>query len=183
MVTSKYILNIIEQWDRLLKTGSSISTNIYSNPDKSDLKEINSNFQLSLNSQKEIRFIADARSQKVYVWDSSLAVHADVSKSLGFGRAGAMSEPYYVFDGFGNLFSGKIIGQPGHGTVREILALLKALTPKSNNRFTKLEAESFSKQLEARLVKTNWTFVEKYVIGVNKIIEDLKNQYFAWLKT
>jgi len=94
-----------------------------------------------------------------------------------------MSEPLSVFDGFGVLSAGKIVGQFEHGTTREILANIKALTPKSRNNFSKSENDSFLRQVDSIITKCNWTFVDRYVSGFNAVVGDLKSKFSNWLKT
>jgi len=74
MITSNQINKVLEDWDRSVKNGS-LSAEVYTNPTSSDLGELNASIDKSLNPKKEVRFIADSKAQKVYVWDSSLLTH------------------------------------------------------------------------------------------------------------
>jgi hypothetical protein len=177
VITSKQIINISEEWDRTVKNGS-LTADVYLNPTSTDLKEIYKKMA-SNNPKKEIRFIADAKDKKVYVWDASLAPHSYVSHSLGFDTSKWLDEPPFVFDGFGYLKNGYINPTFTHGTAKNISDLrlsefTKSRTPSYHNSMIK-EVEDF--------YNCNWSFIDKYIPNCSSFIDRKKREFLIWLKT
>ena len=79
MITSRQILNQIEQYSDT-KNVSGHAVVIYENPTSSDVLEISKSTK---SSPKEVRFIANPDTHKIYIWDAYLAIHRDILKQTG----------------------------------------------------------------------------------------------------
>lgn len=79
MITSKQILDIFEQWVSSLSSNfkDEVSVDIFVNPtsfDIIDLRRVTTHY---------VRFIADSKDKKLYIWNGEAALHAQVAKHLG----------------------------------------------------------------------------------------------------
>lgn len=178
MITANQIVKLSEEWFCNVKNGN-ISASVFVNPGSSDIMEI---YKTAVSSNRpglpSIRFIADSKSQKVYVWDAYYAYHDDVAKVLGFSRPNEyLDEPSFVYDGYGVISQGKLVGNDKHGTTSNIDMLLGSLG--TNRKY-------FSdRQIKERLdilrtvLSRNWSFIDKYIPGFNKIIEKRKHDFAA----
>jgi hypothetical protein len=79
MITSKQIINQLEQYSDT-KNVAGHPVIIYENPTSSDILEISKSTK---SSPKEVRFIADPDTHKIYIWDAYLAIHRDILKQIG----------------------------------------------------------------------------------------------------
>jgi hypothetical protein len=66
---------ILEEYHSLYKDRY-VSVPIFLNPNRFDFKEIGDN----------VRFIADARTKKLYAWDASVIIHCKVAEFLGLEK-------------------------------------------------------------------------------------------------
>jgi hypothetical protein len=87
MITSKQIVTISEKYLTGKKTSYGYAK-VYTNPSSSEIIEIikpqSVNGRTWPVGKGEIRFIADAKTQNVWAWDSGKALHNDIYKLLGF---------------------------------------------------------------------------------------------------
>jgi hypothetical protein len=178
MITSKRIIQLVEEWFRDVKNGN-ISASVYVNPGSSDIRELYKRAELANRAGfPAIRFIADSRSpQKVYVWDAYYAYHDDVSKVLGFSRPNEhLDEPPFVYDGYGKIVSGKLVGNDTYATTLNIDKLLDSLESNNGRHFS-------DKQIKDRIdilrtiFSCNWMFIDRYIPGFSKIIEKRKQKF------
>jgi hypothetical protein len=176
LITSKQIITVGEEWNKYFKSGK-YSTDIYLNPTSSDMKELYSKIDSSINPKKEVRFIADARKHDVYVWDAGFANHSDVGKSYGFHRQTFFDEPPYVFDGFGLLSRGKIVGEFYGGTAVNLIQALGFLVVKQKGS---LQSDALIKEIRP-FFKYDWTFIDRYVSGISQKIEQQKVIFMSWI--
>lgn len=82
MVTSKQIVTILDSY----KTGRKISdefVTVYENPTSSDVAEIIRTASRDKRRIADIRFVADAKSQKVYIADGYLITHNEICAMIG----------------------------------------------------------------------------------------------------
>jgi hypothetical protein len=89
MITSKQIIELVEIYSTGFKVRSTF-VSVYENPTKSEIQEIISSTKKSqgesylLSSLNlPVRFIADGRNQKIYMWDAYFSEHIKVLKLLG----------------------------------------------------------------------------------------------------
>lgn len=76
MITSNQIIKLSEEWLSSISTFRG-HTDLYKNPGSSDFLELNRN------QVKLVRFIADSRSNNVYVANASTSIHYDIVSSVG----------------------------------------------------------------------------------------------------
>ena len=182
MITANQIISISEEYDKLVRDGNKL-IDLFVNPTSSDLKEIYSKMS-SNNPNKEVRFIANAKTQKLHVWDAALAVHYAMAYALGLSRGpGSFDEPTYAFDGFGRLSGGRIIPTFNHGTAKNIV----------DTEYTRYSGKSKlppkvipdwvtdSDSLE-EFFRYKWDFIDKYVPGINSFINKERDKFIAWSK-
>jgi hypothetical protein len=177
MITSKKILKISEEWFRSVKNGN-ITANVYINPGSSDITELYKSAALANRpGNPPVRFIADSKTQKVYVWDAYYAYHDDVAKILGFSRPNEyLDEPPFVYDGYGKISQGKLIGNDEHGTTSNLDSLLGSLEGNDIRYFSDRQIKSRIDILRT-VFSYNWTFIDKYLTGFSKFIEKRKHRF------
>ena len=85
MITSSQVITISENYLRLAKTHGK-TFEIYENPTLSDISHLKS-FVLQNYNRKvdDLKFIADAKTKKLYVVDAWVTNHNDVCDILGLG--------------------------------------------------------------------------------------------------
>jgi hypothetical protein len=188
MITSKQIITLSEEWETSFTYGNHL-IDIFVNPTSSDIKELFSKLDVKINPKKEIRFIANAKTKKVYIWDASLVHHAEVSHKLGFSHPGEYdglitSEPPYIFDGFGYLSSGKIVGQNENGSISDIKIALNAklISKGKKSKQNYWFIEEWISRFNA-IFYWDWSFIDRYVPGFSRNILTLKEQFLNWMKT
>ena len=164
MITAKNILNTCEEWVSLPKVRGSI-VNIYENPGSSDYKELNKNITRGV-----VRFIADAKSKKVFVWDAYLAIHVEVANKLNSeGKISGSTYRNSLLLGEANLSGGgaKMTDSDVFGHVNDLMKIVKAKKPLGYLK------EYFDKYEE--IFKTDWSFVSRYVNC--QYLTDMKNKF------
>lgn len=183
MITSKQINNLLEDWDRSIKYGK-LSIDIFTNPNSSDLKELYSRLSKD-NPRKEIRFIANAKDKKVYVWDAALVHHDAVSQQLGFTSGGPsrglINHPSYALDGFGIISGGKILGEDNNGTISDLKTSLQYNLIDKGKK-SKLDYWSYE-EWESRIKEVfnwNWSFIDSFVSGYNQYLNKIKSDFIKW---
>ena len=153
MITSKQIIKLAEDW---IKSGSAWGQplEVYVNPTSSDFAKMNKDARNSVDllgkpsprDLKEIRFIADPKSQKVYVADAEWANHPDISRIVGIPR-----------DSYGYC---KFPNVQGSAVVRGGKA--------------QIVKDSCWRPLELRNIKSfnkfNWSFADRYIPGFSNEI-------------
>ena len=175
MITSRHIMKIGEQWFSDVKNGN-ITASVYVNPGSSDIREI---YKVAASSNKPgqpaIRFIADAKSKKVYVWDAYYAYHDDVSNLLGYNKPNEyLDEPPFVYDGYGKIVNGAIIGNDKHGTTQNIDLILSSL---NNNRYLSDRQVKERIDILRPIFSYDWSFIDKYISGFSQLIQKRKQDF------
>lgn len=167
MISSKFILQQLESFS---KTGRVFGrlVDVFENPTSSDLKELSKqakDFQLNLT---EVRYIADARKQKVFVFNSELAIHADIRMILGY------STEHYKTP---HLLNGEARFQRG-----KLSALSQRdLISKSFWYFSNHPSQVDKFYLEESL-NYDWSWLEKYVVGIDSGIKIIKKKFGILVK-
>ena len=179
MITSKQVIKLSEDWFKDVKNGN-ITASIFVNPGSSDIRDIYKN-AVSANraGHPTIRFIADAKTHKVYVWDAYYAYHDDVATELGYVKPNEyLDEPPFVYDGYGKIVNGKIVGNDTHGTTSNIDSLLNSI---ETNHY--LSDRQIKERIDilSPIFTYNWSFIDRYISGFTKFIQDRQQRFFILL--
>ena len=164
MITSKHISSTCEEWVSAPKVRG-IKIDVYENPGSTDYKELNKNTNRGI-----VRFIADAKSKKVFVWDAYLATHFDVADKLrSEGRIGGSTYRDTLLRGQANL-SGGSSKMTDTDTFGNMDALEKAVRSKQilgvlTDYFVRYDI----------IFDTDWSWVSKYVNC--QYLVDMKNRF------
>jgi hypothetical protein len=186
MITSNQIITLSEEWVKSVITPGDEKCDVYENPGSTDIKEL---YQLGNNL---IRYVADAKSQRVYVWSAMLALHDTVRVSLGLGHSGpnAYKDTPYVIEGFGQISGSKIVTvfRKHEGTLYHREEALQALL--DWERFIPLDPDNVKEKLRLReytlstlsaILNYNWSFVDKYIVGDGARLKKLQTDYQGFL--
>lgn len=164
MITSKHIISTCEGWvSSPVVRGTKID--VYENPGSGDYKELYKNTNRGI-----VRFIADAKSKKVFVWDAYLATHFDVADKLkSEGKIGGSTYRDTLLRGQANL-SGGSSKMTDTDTFGNMDALEKAVRSKQKlgiltDYFVRYDI----------IFKTDWSFVSRYVNC--QYLVDMKNKF------
>ena len=109
MITSKEILNLFEDYSASGKSQGR-HAEIYQDPTSSDYQELEKSAKRQKRVLEKIRFIADAKNQKIYVADSYTCVHRDMLKILKLPLDFLTETHPYVKYGEAVLINGKLKG-------------------------------------------------------------------------
>lgn len=201
MITSKYILRLIEDYYALHKVRGKPVT-IYENPTSSDLRE------LYKSSVKEVRFLANAETRKLYIWDSYLAIHDDVRKILGLpsSQETTKTESPYLVEGYAQIVSGKLkfTAQKRYGTIAEVflyindlfkdlgvqhrtMSILRNGRPykdipdfgKNPELYVKM---AYSRDVVKSFLSQNWAFINSYISEFSQFIATLQSKFDQWVE-
>lgn len=150
MITSSQILSIVEEYFNSFNVNGRL-LKIFVNPTSDDLKELKA---------KRVRFIADNKIKKVYIWDGYFAIHNSVVPKLGYPEQVGL-----------NLFCGEAVV----GTSKLFL---------SDADFVDYIVIKFEKlnltQKEIEIIKFNlnqdWTWLDKYVDGCSNYLLTMRNK-------
>lgn len=107
MIKSSQIKSLLEEWLKSFSLSRGL-IDVYKNPSKSDYSEIYQSFIDDVRLPSKIvmiRFIADAKTKSVYVWNGQKAIHAEVARSVGL--IDRMESDPTILSGIGVLVSGK----------------------------------------------------------------------------
>jgi hypothetical protein len=151
MITSKYLVDLIEEFAKSKKIGADDELVIYNNPGRSDVREI-----LKVAKQKRpgkpesiiSRFIVDGDNKTVYVWDGYYGTHNDGQKLLKIPKS--IIESVYYFEGESEIYSG------GSLEVSELYTNFPR-----NTRVLEKNIKLFNFVTNV----SNWTWVDKYLPG------------------
>lgn len=180
MITSNQIIKLSEDWVTSIKVGN-WSCDIYVNPSSSDLKELFQSLKISHNDYK-VRYIADAKKQKVYVWNGYLLDHFKACQALRLGD-------YYNYIalpttqiGYAVLSSGKLSFYDSSplDTMTDAVFMIRDL------KYVRAELafEKFKKYERFLLsfFKINWSFLDKYIPGTVYYIQQQREKYLQYKK-
>lgn len=141
MITAKRVLKLSEEWFKQLKRDyNNAPFDVYVNPGSSDFIDI-----YKKDKRTRIRFLADNKTKKVYVWDAFLAIHPYVAKELGISF-----NLYSCHDP--NIITGEANISGSHASVLTVY-------PTNPN-------------LIKDVAKINWLWLNGYLIGIQDAIQD-----------
>ena len=141
MITAERILDFLEKkLTPVIEYKKEV--NRFENPDDSDLEE------LRTLGVKEVGFIANARTKKVFVWDSTLAIPTELSKDL-VGVSG-----YNL-----NKSTDVIFGTAGLSSTGLFLRDRRDITVSSL-------VKNFNRTFDKK-----WSWVDKYLSGFSSILK------------
>ena len=182
MITSKQILNLSEDWFKRVKWNN-VNVNIYVNPTSSDIVDL---YKSIKDKDKQIRFIVNAKAQKIYVWDALAMIHESVYPELGLSfLPGSVPKPYTMF-GYGYISGGKIVAYTSDnfpGTLKRlvdgpVMIDNKRLLDSSIRYVIKHEIDYLSEKFDY-----SWAFVDRFISGgLGQYIETQKRRFFDWRK-
>ena len=191
MITSKQIIGLSEEWFKNVHGFKNQSVPIYINPDSSDLREL-------IKSVKEtdfhnlIRFVADAKTRKVYVADGGLILHANLTLAIGFSRLEMENFPYCCL-GYGTLSGGKIRFDSKDNEEFKLFNTFRSLRVASDTLRLIKKSNNFNRPVDKwqrNLIQSynwinsfftfNWTFLEKYIIGFSSYFNQEKTKFESW---
>lgn len=165
MITSSQILKLYEDWEKTISYGNK-PINIFVNPTSSDLIKLTKSIS---DSPKEVRFIADAKTQKVYVWDASLAIHNNVRPQLGFSHE--ILDTSNIIDGTVGLSNGKL--NMIEDNLNDIPILINLLKQKSVSDSKLVSIKNYL----IKIFETKWNWVGKYIFGFEDYISRQRDNY------
>jgi hypothetical protein len=169
LITSKQIINNLEQYVDARKTSNGY-VQIFSNPSKSELNTIVQHSKSSSSSKCLVRFIADAKNKKVYVWDAYLAIHDDGRKILNFST-NIMQTPYLV-NGVAWIANGKMLGPSWVSTETVIKDSGSKSNPKERMKCLDYLDQVFS---------YNWDWLDQH-ISKSSVYVDKKEKEFKTVR-
>jgi hypothetical protein len=178
MITSKQLLKQIEQYSDT-KNVSGHAVIIFENPTSSDILEIS---KTTKSSPKEVRFIADAKTRKVYVWDAYLAIHREILKQINV-KYSAMAPPYSMIGEAtinGNKLNFKKSDALGNWMDISLGPIPKSLTPQQKLNW---DTDRSNANNEIRnYVNFDWSFADRYINGLNSYLKQQSQLLNDWLK-
>lgn len=167
MISSKFILQRLESFSKSGKVFGR-SVDIFENPTSSDLKELSRQSKDFQRSLLEVRYIADAKKQKVFVFDAELAIHADVRTILDYSTEHYKTS--FLLNGEAKFQNGKLYTLPQRN-----------LISKSFFYFQNYPSQVDKLYLE-EVLKYDWSWLEKYVIGIDSEIKTIKKTFGILVK-
>jgi hypothetical protein len=187
VITSKQIINISEEWFKSITGYGSVSIPMYVNPDSTDIKELYKSFKTS---DRLVRFIADAKGPKVYVWDGTQAIHLQGLKTLGLNYNDVFSSPSMLM-GYARIKSGKIVHEPDARDPIEYISInVRSLNSyvmwypsddiKTKQQFGKDISNSYF--YVTQFFNYNWSFADKYISGIGSYLNQEKTKFQSWVK-
>ena len=150
MITSKQILHLFEKYSDTFKIYNS-PVEIFVNPTISELKSLKCG---------RVRFIADPKSQEVYVWDAMQSAHYMVAGKIQKEEDG------------GNFW--------GVATIESNSMVM--IGSDSVEMSTKGSSPSFNSIKLERIFSYKWKWLDKYVKGASAYLEDWRNSYKKKIK-
>lgn len=148
MITSTQILRLSEEYFNSFNINGYL-LKVFVNPNSDDLRELKS---------KRIRFIADNKIKKVYVWNGYNAIHNSVVPKLGY--------PEQV--GF-NLFCGEaVVGSSiSYLSDADFIDYIVIKFEKLNLNQKEIDIVKFN-------LAQNWTWLDKYIDGCSDYMNKMK---------
>ena len=146
MITSKQVIDIAEKW-LVSKTFYTGEVDIFINPSSSDWIEIRKSCKYPV-----VRFFADNKNKKVYVWDADQAIHQSVANVSEVGLSSRIqSNDPNIIAGEAGLSSGRAVMEGSHimeGSLRYI----------EHGTMSKIETMHLQD-----ILKIDWTWTKQYV--------------------
>ena len=174
MIVAKEIITLCEEWSKSTAIGGD-QVDIYENPGSSDIKKL---FKVVRNFEKEVRFIANAKTQIVYVWGAMLATHSDLLPILNLGSYVDLFKKPWLLLGYGNIENGKIVLSHRHDAIEGLLCYSDY---KARAKFG--GSVGIEKAWLTSVFEYKWSFLENYISGLGKYMDREKAKFFDWIKT
>ena len=152
------------------KNVSGTYTIIYDNPTASDLKDLNLTMNTG-NSRRVVRFIANAKDKKVYVWDAWNAHHTQMRPVLGF-NSNSLSD-YRLMDGYAILTSSNKLTIDDWSDFDTEWMTTNRSNPKWSN-----DIVPFLKSF----LSGSWSWLDRYVAGSSSFLNSCKQKFETRLK-
>ena len=162
MITSKQIISFCEEY---LISGKAYGKqfDVYENPTSSDIVKLNKTAREDRRTFDLMRFIADAKTKKVYIADAHLANHEDIEKSVGiFSRY--LETPWLLEDMV------KITG--GRPKMDSIMSLVDPIQLGDRVIKDKKLINWFNDRFSY-----DWSFVDNYIGGVSNAMKFYQEKY------
>lgn len=176
MITSRYIINLSENWSTSFSKNGTNTINVFVNPGSSDVLEL---VKGARGKDIPIRYVADAMSpQKVYVWDASAVIHYDAVPYINSSYDRSGSDSYIIF-GYGYTRSGKIISFTENLST---VALFVDQLTSSNSRDSSIILMENNISRLRKMFQYNWSFLDTYISGMSRFINEQKTKFESWLK-
>ena len=151
MITAKEIISLSEiYFDSVNYSGRNIQ--VFVNPTLDDYKELNA---------KKVRFIADAKSKKIYVWNAYFAIHNAIASKIGLGSRMDVD----LFSGESDYYNNKLY-------MRDSSRLRNFV-----KNFRQRNERPVERQYLINFFSQNWSWIEKYVDGAIQYIDDNKQKF------
>lgn len=192
MITSNQIIKLSEDWFKSVRGYKNESVSIFVNPDSSDLKELAMSVKES-RFNNLIRFVADAKNQKVYVADGGLLIHGNITSGMGYPTRVAAEKLSNMCFGYGTLSNGKITFINRDNDEFKFASRFRSLTvaskfislSKKSNQVTKMIDVYFKDLLQSynwinNFFTYNWSFVDRYLSGFSSYINQEKLKFESW---
>ena len=165
MITSKQILELYKS----SKKTSSGELVVFENPTQKELREVAKwtvtddldRIKVSKINPGYIRFLADAKVQKVYVWNAWLGTHDDGRRLLGYGSQDDFMKKPWVMDGMGTVTKSGVTTLDTNDMDLRLKVFFRG------NRSTKVLPE---------FLKYNWSWVDKYIGGFGQYWSRINNK-------
>jgi hypothetical protein len=189
-MNAKQIIKLLEEWSKSIPgINKKEKVNIYENPGSTDVKEL----YPTTKKEKLVRYIADAKEKKVYVWSALLAMHTTVRKEIGLGDSGPDSRIKYpsVIEGFGLLSGGRIVSvsMSNEGDMWLLESNMKKLLEwektTSLSKITVkevLKSRDFIISLLTNMSNHDWSFLDRYVVGDGAKLKKLQLTFKDFMK-
>jgi hypothetical protein len=183
MITSK---QITEEYAALMDARNH-KTPIYVNPTSSDLLDLNKSIK---GSDKYVRFIADAKTQKVYVWNGFNALHTDAVTSLKLGSYHSVRDQPNILFGYSYLKNGKLVLTNQSDSIEKLGSVVDSLSSYKLWDFSASELkDKFGNDIKkdsnwaTAFFIYNWSFLSKYISGTSQYIDREKTKFIEWKKS
>jgi hypothetical protein len=151
VITSKQIITLIESYYDSVNSGGR-NIQVFVNPTPDDYKELNA---------KKVRFIADAKNKKIYVWNAYFAIHNAIAYKIGLESRMDVD----LFSGESDYYSNKLY-------MRDSSRL---------RNYVKNFRQGNERQIEHQYLLTffgqDWSWIDKYVDGAVQYMKDNKQKF------
>lgn len=184
MISANQIIWLSEEWFKNVPYHGTKTVPVYINPDSGDCKELYQSCKNNGNNSFLVRFIADAKQQKVWVWDGIVTIHGPILNSFNY-----QFTDNWVMTGYGRLKGSIIIFEDNEDTSR-IENKITSLWSYTHWGNTEPEwiMKTFGKDIRQDvkelndILHYNWQFIDKYLHGYAPLLLKLRQSYNLWMK-
>lgn len=169
MITSKQIQKLFEDYSKMGNVRG-LPVTIYNNPTKSDFLALQKEAKELNKKVDNIRYIADAKTKTIYVFNAEFAIHKEVKGILNL-PIDPLKAPY-ILNGEATLRSGTLVPISERSTT-----ISKILSNYLNYPGNKVENSNYLKEV----FSYNWDWLYSYV-KVKKEIEGFRKSFLYLMK-